>query len=444
MNVKVKVSGGSTQAIVRGHMYQSTAEETLTIASASTSPRIDAVVLRLDPSVNSIVLAVVQGTPASTPSAPTLTQTDTAVYELLLGYVAVSASATTISAGDVTDKRVFLGNVWTTANRPAPKLGLTGFNTTLGKLESWTGSSWDVVTPTSLDASVITSGTIDNARLATTAINKGGTGATSASDARTALGITPQNIGAALTDHQHAASAITSGTLDSARIPNITVAMGGTGATSAAQARVNLEAAVNKSPTNQVGVGWTQSGGFRGYVDATDFGRIVFSNSSNEVTNAVNTSGYVTALGFAGGADGISTAGGVVSGNGISSPVTYNQNNSGRAMYIASNGLMGVGGSSERFKDNIVDAEIDTEKVLQIAVRNYSYKKSFSDDQSLQIGVIAEELLALGLNEFVFFDADGVPDGVAYEKLALALFPVVQNQATQLKSIEARLEALEK
>jgi hypothetical protein len=125
-------------------------------------------------------------------------------------------------------------------------------------------------------------------------------------------------------------------------------------------------------------------------------------------------------------------------------PGTYNQTNSGRAVYIASNGLFGIGASSERFKENIEDAQIDSAAVLNVKVRNFTYKPDFSDDQSVQIGVIAEELVALGLSEFVFFDADGVPDGVAYERLALALIPVVQQQAARLDSVEDRLSKLEK
>lgn len=71
-------------------------------------------------------------------------------------------------------------------------------------------------------------------------VSNGGTGATSAANARTNLGITPENIGAADKEHTHSAADITSGTMSVSRLPTITVAKGGTGATTAAQARVNL------------------------------------------------------------------------------------------------------------------------------------------------------------------------------------------------------------
>lgn len=109
MTVKVK----SGQALIRGHYYESTAQETLTISAADlTNPRIDSVVLRLDPTANTVVLAVLTGTPAASPSAPALTQTDSGVYELRIANVAVAAAAVVISAGNVTDTRTIF-SAWT-------------------------------------------------------------------------------------------------------------------------------------------------------------------------------------------------------------------------------------------------------------------------------------------------------------------------------------------
>lgn len=106
--MQVKVPSG--YAMVRGHYYSNTAIETLAIAAAhATLARIDSVILELDPSANTILLTVLTGTAASTPVAPALTQTDSGVYQIRLANVAVAAAATTISAGNVTDARTFLG-----------------------------------------------------------------------------------------------------------------------------------------------------------------------------------------------------------------------------------------------------------------------------------------------------------------------------------------------
>ena len=90
-------------------------------------------------------------------------------------------------------------------------------------------------------AANITSGTLP--------ITRGGTGATSAANARTNLGIIPENIGAADKEHTHSAADITSGTMSVSRLPTITVAKGGTGATTAAQARVNLGVDISAETT---------------------------------------------------------------------------------------------------------------------------------------------------------------------------------------------------
>lgn len=66
-------------------------------------------------------------------------------------------------------------------------------------------------------------------------IEKGGTGATTADEARS-------NLGAAAASHTHAAGNITSGTLNTARLPTVPIAKGGTGATSATAALSNLGA----------------------------------------------------------------------------------------------------------------------------------------------------------------------------------------------------------
>ena len=73
-------------------------------------------------------------------------------------------------------------------------------------------------------AADVTSGTLSADRLPTVSVAKGGTGATTAAQARTNLGITAANIGAAASSHNHSAANITSGTL--------AVARGGTGVTS--------------------------------------------------------------------------------------------------------------------------------------------------------------------------------------------------------------------
>jgi len=174
--LKVTAPGGTMTvttavgfAIVRGFMYYSDAVVTNTITASSSNPRIDLIILRLDPSANTIVQAVLTGTPAASPSAPALTQTTTGIYEIEIGRVTVPALATTISSGNVKDTRNCLSHgvgIWTTDSRPtSPTLGRLGWSTTNQVLEVWTGSAWKEAAPNNINATTITSGILPTARL---------------------------------------------------------------------------------------------------------------------------------------------------------------------------------------------------------------------------------------------------------------------------------------
>ena len=98
----LSVSVASGRAIVQEHWIKNDSALTLTITEASTTyARIDAVVIRFSESNRNITIAVKDGTPSASPSAPAMTRTG-GVYELALAYVNVAANASSVT---VTDKR---------------------------------------------------------------------------------------------------------------------------------------------------------------------------------------------------------------------------------------------------------------------------------------------------------------------------------------------------
>lgn len=153
MTVKVNPGSGrvgtGTYPSSYGYMisHDTTGGESVTIATAAASPRIDYVLAYVDKSVtaatspvnntnNVLKFASVAGTPSGSPVVPTLSQIQTAIGAanpyILLAQVAVAASATSITAPNITDIRNFI----TTANDAA--LGAVSY---VSSGLVWTGST---------------------------------------------------------------------------------------------------------------------------------------------------------------------------------------------------------------------------------------------------------------------------------------------------------------
>ena len=100
------VSVAAGMAWINGYRYENTDALNIPLTTANGSnPRIDRVVVRLSSVNRNIQLAVVDGTPATTPVAPALTRTSD-VYELCIAEVLVPTAATSIIANNITDTRL--------------------------------------------------------------------------------------------------------------------------------------------------------------------------------------------------------------------------------------------------------------------------------------------------------------------------------------------------
>lgn len=79
---------------------------TVTLATADpTDPRIDRIVVRRSIANREVTVEALTGTPAPSPSPPTLTQSPSGDWEESLAQVLVAANATGIFAADITDER---------------------------------------------------------------------------------------------------------------------------------------------------------------------------------------------------------------------------------------------------------------------------------------------------------------------------------------------------
>jgi hypothetical protein len=151
------------------------------------------------------------------------------------------------------------------------------------------------------------------------------------------------------------------------------------------------------------------------------------------------------------------TASGAVSGTtgtfptGISSTGAYGKlltyGGAYNAAYLHVDGTLGYVPSSRQFKQDIQPVALDPALLRQLRLVNFRYIAAvvnLGDTAQIEVGLIAEEVDALGLHWLVDYDAEGRPLGVKYERLALLLIPAVQSNDDRLTAIEARLATLER
>ncbi len=114
------------------------------------------------------------------------------------------------------------------------------------------------------------------------------------------------------------------------------------------------------------------------------------------------------------------------------------------ATYASTNdgGRVGHVPSSARFKQEIVPATLDPDQLLALQVVTFRYIaaiEELGEDADREIGLIAEDVHALGMTWLVYYDADGLPFGIRYERLALALLPMVQHLHADVVAIKSHL-----
>ncbi|MEU3265122.1 tail fiber domain-containing protein [Streptomyces bacillaris] len=379
----VKVTAGL--AFLRGHMVQSTATEDVTIPAASTSVRVDRVVLRLDPALNSIVLAVKQGT-AGSATPPALTQTDTGIFELSLAQITVNASVSSIASGDITRTRPFVGTrvrAWTTSTRPeTPRFGQLGYNSETSKWEFWNDSTWSPLLST-VDWS-----------------NLSGKPATfpPSSHTHTWSQISDRPSSLPPSAHTHDWTQVTSkpSLFPPSAHTHAWSQLTGVPSTFAPSSHSHSWSSITSKPST-----FTPSTHYHGqYLESGD--TISWANGTKRVH-----------------ADSVSGSG------------TY------YAVWVEGDGKFARNTSSRRFKQNIRDIDIDPDAVLSLRPRLYDRRPKEEGGNYLrdEFGLIAEEV-AETLPEIVTYDEEGRIDALRYDLLGVALLPVVQDQAERIERLE--------
>lgn len=153
----------------------------------------------------------------------------------------------------------------------------------------------------------------------------------------------------------------------------------------------------------------------------------------------VNSTGNMNVGGALGVAGNINLTGDLYTPHGLATPVTSGY----FAAYINGDGRLGRSVSARRYKQDIKAWSPNLQAVFALQLVTYRLKSAVTelgDAAPVEYGLIADELVALGLGWLVIF-TDGEVEGIAYEKIALALLPVVQDHERRLDALEAWIQS---
>lgn len=151
-------------------------------------------------------------------------------------------------------------------------------------------------------------------------------------------------------------------------------------------------------------------------------------------------------------------AGNVTVGGNFYNPNAYNFDitYTRRTAWLGNDGRLGYASSSAKKKTSIEPADEDRlARLLDIVPKSFLYREEIRRRTALRInegvdyvpprelGLIAEELDAAGLHEFVIYDESGEPEGIEYGMLVVALLAVDREQRRELDEIRERLDRME-
>jgi hypothetical protein len=123
-------------------------------------------------------------------------------------------------------------------------------------------------------------------------------------------------------------------------------------------------------------------------------------------------------------------------GTGTATNSPYNLTTASAAnVFVTSAGLLQRSTSSARYKTDVQNAAHGLAEVL--ALRPVTYK-GLNDGDTVFGGLIAEEVDAAGLTEFVAYDEEGRPDALHYGPMVSLLIKAVQELTARVAELEGK------
>lgn len=106
--------------------------------------------------------------------------------------------------------------------------------------------------------------------------------------------------------------------------------------------------------------------------------------------------------------------------------------------------------SSRRYKEEITVADV-SDDILNVPTVTFRYNQALLPKKEhrgqglsdVEFGLIAEDMNEAGLDLLVQYDDEGLPSGIDYPKVGVALIPVIKRLKEKVESLEARIVELE-
>lgn len=154
----------------------------------------------------------------------------------------------------------------------------------------------------------------------------------------------------------------------------------------------------------------------------------------------ITVPGNVTAGGYGSFGGDIVMGGNLYTPSGRATPVVTSY----VAAYLNSDGRLGATPSGRQFKQDILPRKYTLEDCRLFQVVQYrliAAVELMGDEAAVEVGVIAQDVLAAGFPEFVVCDEFGTPVTVTYERMVVAALGGLQDAADRLDAIDQRLDA---
>ena len=110
-----------------------------------------------------------------------------------------------------------------------------------------------------------------------------------------------------------------------------------------------------------------------------------------------------------------------------------------RAVWMEADGTLGHTSSSRRYKVNVRPLVADLDALLELQPSTFEYRKGGGTDS----GLIAEELDEIEGAQFcVAYNVDGTVEGIHYDRLSVLLLSLAQRQQEQIDALIATVQSL--